>query len=387
MKELMKMSRKVNEIHIGDKFDRWTVIGTSDRRTSNGGKFWLCQCSCNKHTIKEVSGNSLNSHTSKSCGCLHKEITSKKGKSLREDLTGQRFGLLTVIEHAGYTKATKGCKAKNLWKCLCDCGKETVIMGCDLKMGHTKSCGCINSNDLTGRKFGKLQVIKRDVERTKETKRQYYICECDCGTINSVRGDALLSGGTDNCGCTKHEYEDLVGQQFGELIVISHEGRLENSLNLWKCRCSCGNEIIVRQSNLKSGNTTSCGCIKISKGELETEDILNKYNINYIQQYRFQDCKYKYPLYFDFYLPDYNCCIEYDGEQHFKPVDFASKGDEWAEELFKDNKKRDKIKNTYCKNQNIPLIRIPYWEKDNLECFLFEQFNQLEINIKVNKVS
>lgn len=73
---------------------------------------------------------------------------------------------------------------------------------------------------------------------------------------------------------------------------------------------------------------------------------------------------------FDFYLPDYNILIEYDGEQHFKPVDFASKGLEWATKIFEYNQIKDKIKNDYCKDNNIRLIRIPYWDFDNIETIL-----------------
>ena len=54
-------------------------------------------------------------------------------------------------------------------------------------------------------------------------------------------------------------------------------------------------------------------------------------------------------LRFDFYLPTYNLCIEYDGEQHFSPIDFANKGSEWANSSFNQNQKRDEIKNQYCK--------------------------------------
>ena len=75
--------------------------------------------------------------------------------------------------------------------------------------------------------------------------------------------------------------------------------------------------------------------------------------ISYKMEYTFNDCKYKKLLRFDFYLPDYNCCIEYDGEQHFKESTF------FREDL-KEIQKRDNIKNEYCKQNDIKLIRIPY---------------------------
>ena len=83
-------------------------------------------------------------------------------------------------------------------------------------------------------------------------------------------------------------------------------------------------------------------------------------NINYIPQKRFKDCKDNKPLPFDFYLPILNICIEYDGEQHFK-----SKEHFGGEQGFLTRQKHDQIKTDYCKNNNIPLLRISY--KDNIE--------------------
>ena len=101
-----------------------------------------------------------------------------------------------------------------------------------------------------------------------------------------------------------------------------------------------------------------CPICKESKGELLISNILNELNIDYNRQKTFPDLKYKSLLYFDFYLPDYNICIEYDGEQHFKSVDYFG-----GEKVFEENKIRDKIKNEYCNNNNIRLIRISYDEK------------------------
>lgn len=90
--------------------------------------------------------------------------------------------------------------------------------------------------------------------------------------------------------------------------------------------------------------------------------MLEKHNIKYISQKTFEDCfnpLSKGKFRFDFYLPDYNICIEYDGEQHFQEVS-----------IFKDDLKtiqyRDKLKNQYCKKHNIDLIRIPYYNIKNI---------------------
>ena len=80
---------------------------------------------------------------------------------------------------------------------------------------------------------------------------------------------------------------------------------------------------------------------------------------------------------FDFYLPDYNAIIEYDGEQHFMPVDFANKGAELATNSYNKNLKRDEIKNKYCKDNDIRLIRIPYYEYDNIESILTSELSDV----------
>lgn len=107
-----------------------------------------------------------------------------------------------------------------------------------------------------------------------------------------------------------------------------------------------------------------CPYCNESKGENNICNILESKNIKYIRQYKFNDCMNILPLPFDFYLPDYKTCIEFDGIQHFKPIDFW--GGKQNLNYIKNN---DNIKNEYCKNNNIKLIRIKYNHK-NIEKLL-----------------
>lgn len=93
--------------------------------------------------------------------------------------------------------------------------------------------------------------------------------------------------------------------------------------------------------------------------------ILNKSNIEFETEYKFEGCKNKLYLPFDFYLPNLNTCIEFDGVQHFGPNKFFDKT-----YSFKDRKRNDKIKNDFCVENYIKLIRIPYWEIKNIENIL-----------------
>lgn len=75
-------------------------------------------------------------------------------------------------------------------------------------------------------------------------------------------------------------------------------------------------------------------------------------------------------LRFDFYLPGFNMAIEFDGEQHYMPIDFNGEGIEIASIKFTENQERDQAKNFHCIDYNIPLMRIPYWERDNINSIL-----------------
>lgn len=108
-------------------------------------------------------------------------------------------------------------------------------------------------------------------------------------------------------------------------------------------------------------------------------------NIEFIKEYKFEDCKHKYNLRFDFYLPEYNMCIEYDGIQHFIPFSFGS-------DQTKINKlnnleiiqRRDQIKTQYCLDNNIKLLRIPYWKINNIEKILSNYLRSKTCFIKDN---
>lgn len=117
------------------------------------------------------------------------------------DLTGQKFGDLTVVSRA---ENTKGGQAR--WNCKCKCGKELVVCGCDLRKGIRTDCGkhkqAWNFDDLTGKRFGRLTVI----DRAKNYRQQVqWNCVCDCGKKTVVRALYLRNGMTKSCGCYKSE--------------------------------------------------------------------------------------------------------------------------------------------------------------------------------------
>lgn len=134
----------------------------------------------------------------------------------------------------------------------------------------------------------------------------------------------------------------------------------------------------TRPRSLLYGKSTGCPYCSETLGERKMREILvGKLNKEIKTQYIFPDCKYKRPLKFDACDINNMILFEYQGQQHYYPVDFAGKGKEWAEEQFKINKIRDKIKSDYCQINNIPLIKIPYWEYNTMESYLVNELNKI----------
>lgn len=133
-------------------------------------------------------------------------------------------------------------------------------------------------------------------------------------------------------------------------------------------RCECGNEFWCDFNWWKRSLKQRCNDCnsKISNIELKVKDFLDENNIKYIQQYTFDDCKFKRKLRFDFYLIDYNSCIEVDGIQHYysQSVRYFKNG-VYNYKDFEEIKNRDEIKNKYCKDNNIKLLRIKYNRIEN----------------------
>lgn len=222
--------------------------------------------------------------------------------------------------------------------------------------------------DLTNKKFNRLLVKEKLYKKGTEW---YWLCECDCGNTCEVSGAQLRSNRTKSCGCLKKETDrapkgnviDLTGQTFGQLTVIARDGSDARGEAKWLCQCSCGLEpISVLGSNLRTGHTQSCGCNRRSHGEIKVEQLLKTNNIPFITEkslFKFASGK---NAYFDFYV-DNKYIIEYDGETHF----LCNLHGWHTEEQLTQQQERDKIKTQWCKENNIPLIRIPYTHYKDLK--------------------
>jgi hypothetical protein len=187
------------------------------------------------------------------------------------DLTGQKFGKITVlheVERPGWAK-----DKSIYWLCVCECNpeKEFIIHGIGLRSGKTKSCGCTLSFDLTGKKFNMLQVI--DKFGKDKNGKNLWNCICDCGNKTIKETSSLIKGDSKSCGCLKHKKQNLIGQKFGMLTVLERTKVDENRDVFWKCLCECGNTVKVRGRSIKNGATQSCGCLVKIKGLAKAEDL------------------------------------------------------------------------------------------------------------------
>ena len=132
----------------------------------------------------------------------------------------------------------------------------------------------------------------------------------------------------------------------------------------YKFLCSCGNMFEMGWEYFRRNKEPKCPiCSGLSSSlEIKTEKFLVKNEIKFERQKIFEECFYINKLKFDFYLPFYNVCIEIDGQHHFYPVTYGGISKEQAIINFNLQKEKDKIKNDFCKENNIILIRLPYWE-------------------------
>lgn len=197
-----------------------------------------------------------------------------------------------------------------------------------------------------------------------------------CGNKYTIRPTNFISGQRckkchiknikENGISTRKSHEKFVDEvkELGneEYEVISRY--VKDNENIIMKHIKCGNEYPVKPTKFIQGQR--CPKCKKSKGEVAISKILKDNNVRFEEQYRFEDCRNKSPLPFDFAILGDNdsveMLIEFQGVQHFKPVGFLG-----GEERFNYTKNNDLIKSNYCKSNNIPLLAISYLDFNRLE--------------------
>lgn len=198
--------------------------------------------------------------------------------------------------------------------------------------------------------------------------------ECPkCKEVFSTTGTGVLQRKTMYCfNCSRVE---IISQRrfsidYVREYIESLGGKLIseqycNNSSYLKISCDKCGEVFERTFDvINQYESVTCSNCKndIPKGEEKIRDFLIGINENFIMQKMFDDCRITHKLKFDFYLPERNICIEFNGEQHYKPIDYYG-----GQEKFKKQKKIDSMKREYCKKNNIKLIEIPYWKMKRIE--------------------
>ena len=307
-----------------------------------------------------------------------------KDKIAKQDMVkvGDVYGELTVIERDYEREELDRLKKryKKYFKCKCSCGKETTVLAYQLLNGKTKSCGHLQRDiagskpkDLCGKTINNLKVLYRDETKpTGSGKHTYWICKCEkCGKEKSIRSSDLIDGSAIDCGCESFKrfksrnLNDFTGKTIGHLHVLNRDwnGKRGGFHARWDCQYDlCGRIESVSSNSLMAYGKDRCTiCQGLSSGEMKILEIMQENGISFEHDKSFNDLrnpKTNSLLRFDFRITQNSDCdyiIEYDGEQHFKEVPLYDDNDSFEQRQFRDN-----FKNQWCKDHNIPLIRIPF---------------------------
>lgn len=257
-----------------------------------------------------------------------------------------------------------------LCKC-CVCGKYKPVRGTSLISGTSTACSKECADSLVGQTIGAWKVLRLD-----KSKPRYYICQCECGAIKSVFKGSLKNGASKSCGCrnqehTRQRHHDNafahIGEKHGALTVL--DCFLKDEKYWYKCQCDCGAVVNNLATKVLNEVVYSCGCVNSKANELMS-GILNKYHIPFEREKRFEDCKDKNCLPFDFAL--YNNAgeliglIENNGIHHY-----SAKGTGWN---TPDNlivvRQHDHLKMQFAERNHIPFLIIPYQFFNQIEQFL-----------------
>jgi hypothetical protein len=191
----------------------------------------------------------------------------------------------------------------------------------------------MNLNDLIGQKFDKLTILSAWRNDYSEI---YVSAKCECGNITKVRYRNLTSGKTSTCGkCNKINLNDLIGQKFNKLTIIS--ARREKGRIYVKAKCECGNIKEFNYNALKNGHTKSCGCINKTANGKSSETLYHTWKHIMERCYRKND-----PRYTDWGGRGIEVCDEWKDYLSFK---------KWAlNNGYQDNLSIDRIDNdkNYC---------------------------------------
>lgn len=279
--------------------------------------------------------------------------------------------------HGGYCRSDEFISMATRYTWECKEGHRWRALGTIATQGTwCKDCAYTNSYQLRGKENG-LERLKKiaeslggkclDLQYTKQL--DFYNFECKNGhSFTKMAKDIFVGFWCPQCKknqpITLQQAQEVAEKNGGRLVSETFSGGTNK--HIWECEH--GHQWSGTYSDIKNCNSW-CPTCKESHGEREISNILTSLGVKYEKQFVFEGCKNERDLPFDFFLPDYNTCIEYDGGLHFKETKWTTS------EEFELIKKREEIKNKFCKENSINLLRIPYLYFNRLREILTQQLN------------
>jgi len=299
-------------------------------------------------------------------------------------LNHEGFVKLIYSFHSNIKILSEFKNLKSIISCYClQCSHRWETKAINLK--RKSNCPVCSNKDKNNRiKKEKGVKYKKEIEKkfpfiipleeynTYRKKIKFKCLKCNYIFLSDYYLLSKTDSGCNNCNSKKRKDEKEVlkklkeNHPYLELLDENYKG-ISKKYN-FKCkRCNSINKISLK--NLLD-DKTSCPSCRSTSGERKIESALKKYNIKYETQHTFKDLVLERLLRCDFYIPSVNMVVEYNGKQHYEPIEFFG-----GEEYFIIVQKRDNIKKEYCKKNNISFLEISY---------LNNNYNDIEHILKNN---
>lgn len=332
------------------------------------------------------------------CACGN--CAGKKAQEINNDKRAlDRYNKVkTICDENGYTLLSNKDDFKNIktGEVVYICGKHGIKKSSldNFLRGHLcDECGYEKISNKLKKSLDDVEQEIKSVNGNILLNKEDYIdantsnlmIKCStCGHIfkTSLANYRRLICGCPMCGIKRLSDFKKMSCDEVELIInsvnnnklLNKEEYIKNNVRNLNIECGeCGDVYTTSLVGYQSGEIRCKGCShRESRNENKIKKFLDINTINYVQQKTFSGCVDKRPLPFDFYLPDYNLVIEYDGEGHYTERFYDGRSSNTKEALMY-TQRHDEIKTQYCKNNNINLLRIPYWKKDDIEKILTER--------------
>ena len=295
------------------------------------------------------------------------------------------------VQYIRYSIVQKSKRKRVKVDFICECGNNFSKLLEDAVYGTYLCC-----NECSKKRRGKTsRVAQKTINIVKEAGYKILSCpelpritdlievEDSLGfkgfvTSNKIRGHKGMSRFDIRIN-KKHyienvnHYAKLNGIECHCIALVEEKKYRRQALEF---ECVCGNHFITSIDSFQNGKIRCESCAKsISRYEFSFKEYLESMNIEYVYQYSLNQCRDILPLPFDFYLKEYKCLIEIDGEGHYHLCNFNRISNEQAQITFDITQKHDKIKTQFCLENNIPLLRISYQEfKQNTYKNIFQKF-------------